>query len=213
MTMTSCHDVMDRLDDHVDGALAEREAADLESHLAACAACREEARRLRALLAGAAALPREMEPRRDLWPGIAARIAALGSAGRPGRSWWTPAALAAAAAVLMALAAQLPRRGPGPEVAPVPVAAHSPADPLQAVEADYERAAATLRAALEERRGSLAPETMASVERNLAVIDEAMAEVRAALRQDPRSRELRHMLVSTHRKKLDVLRHVVKLST
>jgi anti-sigma factor RsiW len=202
MTMTSCHDVMDRLDDHVDGALAEREAADLESHLAACAACREEARRLRALLAGAAALPREMEPRRDLWPGIAARIAALGSAGRPGRSWWTPAALAAAAAVLMALAAQLPRQGPGPEVAPVPVAAHSPADPLQAVEADYERAAATL-----------APETMASVERNLAVIDEAMAEVRAALRQDPRSRELRHMLVSTHRKKLDVLRHVVKLST
>jgi len=208
----SCQEMIDRLDDYVDGTLAEREAAEVARHLAACGPCREEERRLRAILAEAAALPREMEPRRDLWPGIAARIAGRASGVRPAR-WWRPVALAAAAAVVVALVAQLPRRGTGPEVVPVPAAAHSPADPLKGMEADYERAVATLLAALEQRRGSLSPETMASVERNLAIIDEAMAEVREALRQDPRSPELRHMLVSTHRKKLDVLRQVVKLST
>jgi hypothetical protein len=44
------------------------------------------------------------------------------------------------------------------------------------------------------------------------VIDRALAEVRQALVQDPSNPELSRMLVSTHRKKVDVLSRVVKLS-
>jgi hypothetical protein len=68
-------------------------------------------------------------------------------------------------------------------------------------------------AALQERRERLSPETIASVERNLEVIDRALAEVRAALERDPGNKELTRMLVSTHRKKVDTLRRVVWLST
>jgi hypothetical protein len=51
------------------------------------------------------------------------------------------------------------------------------------------------------------------VESNLEVIDRALAEVRGALAKDPESPELNRMLVATHRKKVDVLRRVVRLST
>jgi hypothetical protein len=45
------------------------------------------------------------------------------------------------------------------------------------------------------------------------VIDRALAQVREALVKDPENRELNRMLVATHKKKVDVLRRVVRLST
>ena len=43
-------------------------------------------------------------------------------------------------------------------------------------------------------------------------IDVALAEVRAALRQDPDNAQLTKLLTSTHRKKVQTLQQVVKLS-
>jgi predicted trehalose synthase len=81
------------------------------------------------------------------------------------------------------------------------------------MERDYQAAANALLAALQERRDELEPETLANVESNLAVIDAALAEVHEALAKDPASPGLSRMLVSTHRKRVDVLRKMVKLST
>ena len=75
------------------------------------------------------------------------------------------------------------------------------------------RRGSALLSALQERKDELEPETLASVERNIAVIDAALAEVHEALAMDPASPELGRMLVSTHRKRVDVLRKMVKLST
>jgi uncharacterized membrane protein YccC len=84
---------------------------------------------------------------------------------------------------------------------------------LAAMERDYQAAANALLAALQERKDELEPETLASVERNLAVIDEALAELHRALEKDPARPELGRMLVWTHRKRVDVLRKMVKYST
>lgn len=210
----SCEEAIDRLDEYVDGTLSERDLHEVELHLHGCAGCREEERLLRSLLAQAAALPRAIEPPRDLWPAIADRIAA-GAARSRAASWWAPLALAVAAALVMTLAATLLRRQ-GPSRSPaalVPALETVSMRPIGDAEADYERATAALLAALDERRDSLSPETLAAVERNLAVIDQAMAEVRAALRKDPGRPQLARMLAATHRKKVDVLQRVVKLST
>ena len=45
------------------------------------------------------------------------------------------------------------------------------------------------------------------------MIDRALVEVRQALVKDPGNPELNRMLVATHRKKVDVLQRVVRLST
>ncbi len=84
---------------------------------------------------------------------------------------------------------------------------------LAQAERDYEAAANALLAALQQRRRALTPETIAGVQQNLQVIDRALVEVRQALAKDPRNPELNRMLVATHRKKVDVLQRVVRLST
>jgi len=126
------------------------------------------------------------------------------------------ALLFAALGLIVALAAGVIYRRDTAPVRPegtlVPVSVESPAA-LAAAEEDYARASAALLAALHDRRETLAPEAIANVEENLRVIDQALAEVRAALRQDPGNPELTRMLAATHRKKVDVLRRVMKLTT
>lgn len=219
----TCADVRDRLDDYVDGELPSAELHEVELHIGACPACSGEERAIRAILAHAAALPKTTSPSRDLWPEIAAELEA-DKGGRvlpfPSRPVVLGGLLAAAAALFVALVTS--PSGPSPDPAPTGAsggspaptfAAASPGSELQGAEADYERATRALLATLEEHRDELEPETLKNVEQNLAVIDEALREVRAALDAEPGNPELTRMLAATHRKKVDVLRQVVKLST
>ncbi len=220
----TCHELDERLDAWVDGELPAEAAVQVEAHLASCPLCQERERRLRQLLAHAAALPRSVAPPRDLWPGIARRV-------ERERSWrwasggWSPAVLAAAATVLIGLAAVFWSGQPPARVRTVEIPTPTPearlaagtaavSDPvLAAAERDYEAAANALLEALHQHRAHLQPEDLAAVRANLDVIDRALAEVRQALVRSPESRELSRMLVSTHRKKVEVLSRVVKLST
>ena len=90
--LMTCHELDERLDDYLDGALAGADAEAVVSHLAGCEPCRERERQLRQLLAHAAALPRSVAPPRDLWPGIAERIE-RGSAWSAFTASWQPMAL------------------------------------------------------------------------------------------------------------------------
>ncbi len=218
----TCQELDERLDDWVDGALAAETAADVEAHLASCARCREQERRTRQLLAHAASLPRSVTPPRDLWPGIARRL-------EHERRWsWAggpqPWALAAAATVVVGLVAVLWAGRSPSTVRTVEIPAATPAarlaalpevsDPVvAAAERDYEDAANALLEALQKRQSGIQPETLVAVRANLEVIDRALAELREALVKDPQNPELNRMLVATHRKKVDVLRRVVRLST
>jgi len=208
----TCTEVDDRLDDYVDGSLSEGEFQEVELHIASCAACRDEERHLRFILAQASALPRELAPPRDLWAGIAERIEAERRV-RP--AWWTSVGLAVAAALVVAVGAALFLRNEPASMAPTYTTTPVSLDPssIGAAEQEYELAASALMAALQARRDTLSPETLASVEKNLRVMDQALTEVRAALGRDPGNPELTRMLVSTHRKKVETLRRMVRLST
>ena len=220
----TCTEAQDLIDEHVEGSLGGAVLHELELHLAGCAGCRAEERELHALLAEAAALPAGIDPPQDLWPAIAARIEREGRFRLLAGPWRLPLGLAAA--VLLASAAYVvwrtePTRSTpaiaGPAVAtasgrPVSVAMGTlPADLMDA-EREYAKATAALMVALEQRRGDLAPQTVASVEENLRQIDVALAQVRAALRQDPDNPQLTRLLTSTHRKKVQTLQQVVKLT-
>lgn len=201
----TCAATRDRLDDYVDGLLDGDGRESVARHLLACQDCRREETQLRALLAVAASLAHEVPPPADLWPGIERRI-------RPAGGAWLRQLAAAACIVLaatVALTARPPRPAPpGAGTATALPAALAAAD-LQQVERDYERAAAALLLQVQSRRDELPAGTMAQVEESLRTIDVALAQIRAALREQPDEPALHLMLAATHRKKVEVLRRVM----
>ena len=102
----SDHLTEERLNQLAEGSLEPAERADAERHVAACATCRAEVEGLRALRRDAAALPRSIQPPRDLWAGIQPRLAVRPS-GRPTVRLYL---LAAAAVLVLAVGAVLWRR-------------------------------------------------------------------------------------------------------
>ena len=79
-------------------------------------------------------------------------------------------------------------------------------------EVEYQDAVAALYAELRATRGNLSPETIATVDANLRIIDEAIAESRAALRADPSNARIPLLLSGVYRKKVELLQHAVRLS-
>lgn len=205
-----------RVQDYLDDLLCREERAELEQHLAACAECTALVVRARELQRALRELPRALDPPAHLRAAINARIderplraARAGRASvldRPLRS--LRPALAAAALLLVAISSAVTVLLVRPD-APGPVAG-SPASgrggALLAVERPYQRAADELSAALASGREVLAPETVRILEENLRVIDAALAEARAALREDPGNGAVLELLRATHERRLDLLR-------
>jgi len=198
-----CNEWETQLNEYVDGTLAAEARALVEAHLAGCAGCRAAVVELRALVAGAADLPKRIEPARDLWTGIAARVGKREV--RNGKRWWRTALAAAATLVIgFAVYRLLP-----------PFAAHyrPVGEGWLAVEAQYEQASDELTRALATERDRLAPATVALLERNLAAIDAALRESRDALARDPENVELRGLVASAAREKVELLRWATRVAT
>lgn len=75
----------------------------------------------------------------------------------------------------------------------------------------YDAEIASLHTTLENRRDQLNPATVAIIEQNLSVIDEAIRQSKAALARDPNSRLLNDQLDRTLAKKTGLLRAAVLL--
>jgi anti-sigma factor RsiW len=212
--MNACKQTIDRIDDYVDGVLDPGAVADVERHLGSCADCRDQAAALRRLIERADALDRAVEPERDLWPSIRSRIVAQNGADRTVRYRnWAWLATAAAAVLAVALLVSLARRPePASFVAESGSSSASSSEialaAFERAEVDFERSRAQLLARVEERIDELDPETVRLVRDNLEVMDRAAREIREALDSDPSNTGLRKLLMTSYRKRLDLLRIV-----
>ena len=211
--MNTCEAMEGRLNDHLDGLLRTEERLEVERHLESCSGCRDARDELLDLREKAAGLPRSIEPSRDLWPEIRARIPSTEGplrfvrGGSPITVRWRPLlAAAAVVAVMGAVALLLPDAG-SPEESALPVALGS----FGAAETEYGRATEELLQALEERRGALSPETLAVVDENLRIIDQAIRDVRAALERDPADAGTGHRFTSLYARKVALLQQAVRL--
>lgn len=182
---------------------------------------------LEAIARRAAELPL-LEPSRDLWSGIEARIQAQVVALPVQRDMPAPARLpwkrlAIAASLLVAVTAgvtyTIAKRAGSSEfasadssvvTAPVGSTAVQPVS-LQSAEETFDREIGAMRKIVDERRRELDPATVAVLEKNLKLIDAAIAESKAALAGDPASAFLMDRLTHAYDTKLQLLRGVANL--
>jgi hypothetical protein len=85
--------------------------------------------------------------------------------------------------------------------------------PANFADAQFDRAVSDLERVLVEQRDELDPRTVMVIERNLAAIDEAIRQARAALNADPANPFLNSHLAEARRRKLDLLRHAATLNS
>jgi hypothetical protein len=93
-----------------------------------------------------------------------------------------------------------------PNVRRAPSEAPESATLVGSAASEYDRDVARLRAILQERRSELDSSTVTVLERNLELIDRAIAESRAALERDPGSEFLADQLARVMTKKVAILR-------
>lgn len=179
-----------------------------------------------------ASLPRNVEPRRDLWPGIEARIATAHDRARPGSAtdrrpalppWAVWAGLAAVLLVAVPLIRWWLPSSDGPH-APASAVTGAPlltgpvlATPVLAWQARQEDDAYVTRQALEmalgaaRETGSLPPEAAVGVAESLDALDRAIGETRAALDLEPADPRLRLLLAERYRQEAALLHHIDSL--
>jgi hypothetical protein len=78
-------------------------------------------------------------------------------------------------------------------------------------EGEYLRTIDELRSTLQVQRAVLKPETVATVEHSLSVVDLAIEEARQALLNDPSNQTLLDLLTASYERKLDLLRRAADL--
>lgn len=219
-----CRTALIMLDEDLDQRLPDAERSRLDRHLETCASCRQADNELERLMSSVEELPLELEPPRDLWPGIAAQLSerpqnrAVMPRQAPASRWVRQAMAALLWMTVGALLTQVFLSGSVREATPATdatVMASEPIDEgarLATLEAGYLRAKEGLWLGVLARRSQMAPETYAEVERNLLIIDQAIRDVRQALAQDPGNSELELLLLTQHRLEIDLLRRLTRTS-
>jgi anti-sigma factor RsiW len=193
----TCSELLARLDDLLDGALAPEERVEINRHLSLCAGCRNEAEARAAVQSRVDGLARWVDPPRDLWPGIVGRIelqkVERGRFGSRARRVALAAAAAAVVAAAMLAAYTVGRRQSQPMITAL--------DP-----SEFRHARTELLVILEQRRHQLSPETLRVVDSNLQLIDGAIDEITLALGRDPDNPQLSHRLAAVYRQQIELLR-------
>jgi predicted anti-sigma-YlaC factor YlaD len=189
----------------------------VSGHVRECEQCRQTLDRVRALIASAQALPREVAPPPDVWSSLRTRI---GRAPARRRSGWRIASWVAAAAAIVLLvgtAIILPGtagKAKGTKLGrQTPIASSPSPVVLVSVEASYSATLSELRRTLDAQRATLSPTTVRVVERSLATIDTAIAEARAALASDPANQSLVELLSTNYERKVELLQRATELSS
>ncbi len=178
-----------------------------------------------------ASVPREVQPTRDLWPGIALALRERGTAGgapanlaevraargvRAARLQW-PLALAASLGVVClvgALCWSVIRQHDASDLtartAPPAIAGSTPVSFGPPQTAAYVAASADLERTFNERLKLLAPATRARVQADLDTIRRANEDLRSALAKDPASPLLLQLLHSTWQQEIDLYTNVAQ---
>ena len=228
----ACQRFIDRIQDAVDGTLGSIRRADLDMHLNECDDCRALYEDLVRVRDAAAALPPLEAPDRA-WLQIAGRLRQEGRihelpkparARRPYTAWLAAAAalviVVGSAALLMKRPTPAPAAQNATTAAPAPASSgnEAPAKSVETVQTEvdaaqqqFEHAIADLEKVAKANQSALDPGTSQTIEKNLGIIDQAIAENRAAVKAEPASVAARETLFEALRQKVSLLQDTIAL--
>jgi hypothetical protein len=224
----ACDRYREAIQELTDGTLGPIRKAELELHLDQCDGCRALADDLARIRDAAASLDLLTPPDR-VWLQIAGRLRQEGRIAASPRRGYRTAVLAIAAALVLAVGASLVVLTPRfrtPSAQPSSSAATpgnaTPAETVESVEAEFQLAEQHYQnaiAKLETLRGQIAkadpnamdPQTVAALQKNQQVIDQAIAESRAALRAEPQNAAAQASLFDALRRKVALLQDTIAL--
>jgi anti-sigma factor RsiW len=224
----ACQQYLNSIHELVDGTIGAIRRAELEQHLDGCEACRALVSDLERIRDAAGALP-EMRPPDRVWLQLAGRLRQEGrittaiAPERPNRTYaaWLAIAAALVIAVGSAVLLLVPRATtPAPSQVTAPAATGSGADvksvetvqnEVDAAQQQFEKAIADLEKVAKANQQALDPGTSATIEKNLGIIDQAIAENRAAVKSEPASVAARETLFDALRQKVSLLQDTIAL--
>ena len=158
-------------------------------------------------------LARDVPPARDLWPAIAAAMAAdraetrTADAGARRRSFWRPTSAVAAAMALVAIGVVVGMQF-GSTTVVVPLARNEAAAevmPASLREAEYRRERSALIADVQKRLEAMPAGEREKVAASLATLRRSIAEIEAAMGRDPANALLQELFVSSCQEEMRVL--------
>jgi anti-sigma factor RsiW len=208
-----------------DGTMDDERRAVVAAHLANCWNCKADVAHLTKALPELRHLSQPTAPLDALWPDIHERIerskiVSLGTQPEvapvlPQKriSWLWLAPAGVAAAVVIALFA-LPGRRSATERQTSAMIADTGAPLVSVVDSSYvyEREAQALLDKLELQRAMLRPDAAQTLDRDLHVVDVAIAELKDAVARDPANPALRQLLAASYRQKVDLLKRASNAS-
>jgi hypothetical protein len=217
----------ERLSEYLDGELEDVERKEFESHLAACTDCRENLQQLREVVIQAQHLA-DIPPATDLWPGIADQIAPPERVvvAEPSRSpFWKlrfsfslpQLATAGIAVFLVSLGVTWwmgQNLSPGRTNLSFGQSATSESVLTASSQAyiEFGQEVSALKRLLVDEGDKLDPETVRVIEKNLKIIEEAIAQSRLALDSDPANADVQRHLVATMGGKVKMLRRAADVA-
>lgn len=164
-------------------------------------------------MAAAAALPKEIKPGRDLWPGIEQALARK-------QPQYRQNLFAQAAAVILLVGASsgltyLAMTDGSSQVSPVVTDVERVFEPVSGsfgsrynLGPDFLSARNVLAARLEGEMEKLSPESRAAVQKSLDALHEAIVEINKALAEEPDNVLLQDLLLRTYHEELAVMQQV-----
>jgi tetratricopeptide (TPR) repeat protein len=218
--MSTCETVQGHLSDWIDGQLDNATHVEVAAHLEGCAACRDVARGLTRVRDAARTLG-PLRPPDHVWLEVAGQLHHERGTPVP-RRFSAPVSRQSfvqwaglfAALVVITLGAFLFERMRSSGTAGNAATAgsvESAAQELSIALEHYDKAISDLQAAEQADNTALDPTVAATLKTNLGVIDQAIAESRAALVSDPESTPARDSLVEALRRKMGMLQDTMAL--
>ena len=233
----NCSHYTEAIQELAEGTLGPVRRAELQTHLDQCDDCRALAADLQKIRRAAESLE-TVRPPEHVWLQIAGRLRQEGRVAEapPARSHQF-AIFALAATLLLAIAGSLyllfPRDAQQPSqtatasgspdgrpaATPAGGTGNAPAgDPVQSVGEEFRLAEQHLQAGIAKLQeaaktdpNSIDPQTAATLQKNLAIIDQAIAESREALNAEPQSAPARDSLFEALRQKVTLLQNTIAL--